>query len=69
LIVDSALRVGDLVTPATKGPSFQGRHGFGVIISVEKSQYEEWNAYVVKFTKSQQVFTFAFDGLVKHGQD
>ena len=64
-----ALRVGDLVTPAVKGPSFQGRHGFGVIISVDKSKYEEWDAYVVKFTKSQQVFTFAFDGLVKHGQD
>jgi len=55
-----------LVTPAVKGPSFQGRHGFGVIISVDKSKYD---AYVVKFTKSQQVFTFAFDGLVRHGQD
>ena len=61
-----ALRVGDLGTPAVKGPSFQGRHGFGVIISVDKSKYD---VYVVKFTKSQQVFTFAFDGLVKHGQD
>jgi len=64
--VAPALRVGDLVTPAVKGLSFQGRHGFGVIISVDKSKYD---AYVVKFTKSQQVFTFAFDGLVKHGQD
>ena len=61
-----ALRVGDLVTPAIKGPLYWGCHWFGVIISVDKSKYD---AYVVKFTKSQQVFTFAFDGLVKHGQD
>ena len=61
-----ALRVGDLVTPSVKGPSFWDQHGFGVIISVDKYLYD---AYVVKFTKSQQVFTFAFDGLVKHGQD
>ena len=62
--MSETLRVGDLVTPAVKGPSFLGQHGFGVIISVDKSKYA---VYVVKFTRSQQVFTFAFDGLVKHG--
>lgn len=70
MIVSETLRVGDLVTPthATQ-PAWVRKHGFGVIIDIEVSSEYKTVIYVVKFTKSEQVYKFSFDGVKLYGQD
>jgi hypothetical protein len=70
LIVSETLRVGDLVTPthATQ-PAWIRKHGFGVVIGTEVSSEYKTVIYVVKFTKSEQVYKFGFDGVKLYGQD
>ena len=70
MIVSEPLRVGDLVTPthATQ-PAWVRKHGFGVIIDTEISSEYKTVIYVVKFTKSEQVYKFSFDGVKLYGQD
>ena len=70
MIVSETLRVGDLVTPthATQ-PAWIRKHGFGVVIGTEVSSEYKTVIYVVKFTKSEQVYKFGFDGVKLYGQD
>jgi len=68
--VEEDLQVGDLVTPthATQ-PAWIRKHGFGVVIGTEVSSEYKTVIYVVKFTKSEQVYKFGFDGVKLYGQD
>lgn len=64
--MEPALRVGELVTPASvTQPAFFRKHGFGVIIEV-RSVDQSYLLYVVKFTKSGQVYRFSFDGVRRY---
>ena len=69
--MESALRVGDLVTPVRVTPAFQERHGFGVITDIitENAQKRSITTYEVKFVKSLQTFRFGFDAVRRYGQD
>ena len=70
MIVSEARRVGDLVTlPHANQPAWFRKHGFGVIIDIEVSSEYKTVIYVVKFTKSEQVYKFSFDGVKLYGQD
>jgi hypothetical protein len=62
--MEEDLRVGDLVTPtsATK-PAWFRRHGFGVIIEIEYHSGYGSIIYIVKFTKSEHVYRFSYDGV------
>lgn len=65
--MEPALRVGELVTPASATqPAFFRKHGFGVIIEVVDGFEQPYILYVVKFTKSEQVYKFSFDGVRRY---
>ena len=42
-----------------------GKHGFGVIIDTEHHSHYG-TIYVVKFTKSEQVYRFSYDGVRRY---
>ena len=69
--MESALRVGDLVTPVRVTPAFQEKHGFGVITDIitENARKRSITTYEVKFVKSLQSFRFGFDAVRRYGQD
>ena len=69
--MESALRVGDLVTPARVPPAFQEKHGFGVVTQILTEELKNGNVttYEVKFVKSLQAFRFGYDALRHYGQD
>mgnify|MGYP006226654903 FL=1 len=71
MIMEPALRVGDLVTPVRVTPAFQERHGFGVITDIitENAKKRSITTYEVKFVKSLQTFRFGFDAVRRYGQD
>jgi len=65
--MEPALRVGDLVTPASAtSPAFKQKHGFGVIIEIDHKDSWDVIVYVVKFTKSQRIYRFSFDGVRRY---
>jgi len=68
LIVEPALRVGDLVTPARASPAFRQKHGFGVITEIISGTQKSQNVitYEVKFVKSLRAFRFGFDAVVRY---
>ena len=41
MIMDPALRVGDLVTPVRVTPAFREKHGFGVIMKIVTASVSE----------------------------
>ena len=43
-----------------------GKHGFGVIIDTEYHSHYGSMIYVVKFTKSEQVYRFSYDGVKRY---
>ena len=69
--MESALRVGDLVTPIRVTPAFQEKHGFGVVTQILTEELKNGNmtTYEVKFVKSLQAFRFGYDALRHYGQD
>ena len=69
--MESALRVGDLVTPVRVTPAFQEKHGFGVVTQILTEELKNGNmiTYEVKFVKSLQAFRFGYDALRHYGQD
>ena len=70
MIMGSALRVGDLVTPVRVAPAFQEKHGFGVVMKiVTASVLQKHTTYEVKFVKSLKTFRFSFDAVRRYGQD
>ncbi len=65
--MEPALRIGDLVAPTSATqPAFFRKHGFGVIIEVNDRVEQPYVLYVVKFTKSEQVYRFSFDGVKRY---
>jgi hypothetical protein len=65
--MENDLRVGDLVTPATsENPAWFRKHGFGVIIDTEYHSDYGSIIYIVKFTKSEQVYRFSYDGVKRY---
>ena len=68
MIVEPALRVGDLVTPARASPAFREKHGFGVITEIISGTQKSQNVitYEVKFVKSLRAFRFGFDAVVRY---
>jgi len=68
LIVEPALRVGDLVTPARASDAFREKHGFGVITEIISGTQKSENVitYEVKFVKSLRAFRFGFDAVVRY---
>lgn len=70
MIMDPALRVGDLVTPVRVTPAFREKHGFGVVTKVlTESLNKKYTTYEVKFVKSLKTFRFSFDAVRHYGQD
>ena len=70
MIMEPALRVGDLVTPVRVTPAFREKHGFGVIMKiVTASVLPKHTTYEVKFVKSLKTFRFSFDAVRHYGQD
>ena len=68
--MESALRVGDLVTPVRVTPAFREKHGFGVVTKVlTESLNKKYTTYEVKFVKSLKAFRFSYDALRHYGQD
>jgi hypothetical protein len=69
--MESALRVGDLVTPVRVTPAFREKHGFGVVTDIitENAKKRSITTYEVKFVKSLQTFRFGFDAVRRYGQD
>ena len=68
--MESALRVGDLVTPARVPSAFREKHGFGVITKIlTESLNKKYTTYEVKFVKSLKAFRFSYDALRHYGQD
>ena len=68
MIMEPALRVGDLVTPARASPAFREKHGFGVITEIISDSQKNQNVttYEVKFVKSLKAFRFGFDAVVRY---
>ena len=68
MIVEPALRVGDLVTPARASPAFRQKHGFGVITEIISGTQKSQNVitYEVKFVKSLRAFRFGFAAVVRY---
>ncbi len=68
MIVEPALRVGDLVTPARASDAFREKHGFGVITEIISGTQKSENVitYEVKFVKSLRAFRFGFDAVVRY---
>ena len=68
MIVEPALRVGDLVTPARASPAFREKHGFGVITEIISGTQKSQSVitYEVKFVKSLRAFRFGFDAVVRY---
>ena len=65
--MESALRVGDLVTPARVPPAFREKHGFGVVTKVlTESLNKKYTTYEVKFVKSLRAFRFGLDAVVRY---
>jgi|DEB0MinimDraft_3_1074331.scaffolds.fasta_scaffold173230_2 uncharacterized membrane protein YkoI len=65
--MEEDLRVGDLITltNATQ-PAWFRKHGFGVIIDIEYHSDYGSIIYIVKFTKSEQVYRFSYDGVKRY---
>ena len=68
MIVEPALRVGDLVTPARASPAFREKHGFGVITQIISGTQKNQNVttYEVKFLKTFKAFRFGFDAVLRY---
>ena len=65
--MEEDLQVGDLVIPSdATHPMWFGKHGFGVIIDTEYHSHYGSMIYVVKFTKSEQVYRFSYDGVRRY---
>jgi hypothetical protein len=65
--MEEDLRVGDLVTlTSATQPAWFRKHGFGVIIDTEYHSGYGSTIYIVKFTKSEQVYRFSFDGVRRY---
>ena len=71
MIMEPALRVGDLVTPVSVTPAFREKHGFGVVTDIitENAKKRSITTYEVKFVKSLKAFRFSYDALRHYGQD
>ena len=65
--MEEDLRVGDLVTlTSATQPAWFRKHGFGVIIDTEYHSDYGSIIYIVKFTKSEQVYRFSYDGVKRY---